>query len=310
MDDDLDLLRSYRAADAVPPRGLQERLEEDLLHAMLDATAAPVAPTPIRATGSSRPGWFANLRRPALAFGALAALAIGVATFSNGGVDLGSSTTGAAGVTQASSNPFDGTASSVFGASSGAAIETTPFADTLEAPTPTTEAAALAAGPAAASDATMEALTRNPQRLAQVLRDAPAEQGVDDPGDRLAFHVALAWITDTRAPVQLRAALLRSLGGLEGVDAAYTSLDPLDRQGIAIGHTDTQTGLREQYLLSANGGELLERRSFTTTYVDPACPPGTYTYDEVYVNGQAVGASQMPWRQWPNVIGDCDPVAS
>lgn len=309
MDDDLDLLRSYRAADAVPPPGLQERLEEDLLHAMLDASAVPVAPTPIRTARSARPGWFANLRRPALAFAALAAVAIGVATFSNGGVDLGTTSTGSAGLTQASTNPFDGTAASLFG-SSRTSVEATPFADTLIAPAPTTEAAALAAGPAAASPETLEALTRSPRRLAQLLQDAPAEQGVRDLGDRLAFHVAMAWITHTDAPVDLRDAMLRSLGGLEGVDTAYTSVDPLDRAGIAIGHTDARTGLREQYLLSANGGELLERRSFTTAYVDPACEPGTYTYDEVFVNGESVGAAQMPWRDWPNVIADCDPTAS
>ncbi|MBC7462233.1 MAG: hypothetical protein H7287_12800, partial [Thermoleophilia bacterium] len=154
MEDDLDLLRKYRVADAVPPRGLQERLEEDLLDAMLDAAAVPTAPTQIREARVPRVGWLTHLRRPAFAFGALAVVAAGVATFSNGGVNLGSASNGSNGVTQASSNPFDGTASSVFGASSSAAIEPTPFAGNLDAPAPKTESAALAAGPAAASTET------------------------------------------------------------------------------------------------------------------------------------------------------------
>ena len=213
MDDDLDLLRSYRAAEAEPPRGLQDRLEEDLLDAMLAASGAPAPAIPIRQAKQRTPSrsWRANLRRPVVAFVALAVLAGAVATVSNGGLDVSGTAVDSAGVTKASANPLEGAATSLFGASNVASTEAdTPLVDRLDTSPAVTEATVLAAGPERASIAAIDALSRRPQRLTRLLREAPGELGRTDQGDRIAFHIAMAWISDTAAPMDLRAALLQS----------------------------------------------------------------------------------------------------
>ena len=313
MDDDLDLLRSYRLQDADPPRGLQERLEEDLLHAMLDETSPRRAPIAIRATQPARRRWFSGLARPAIAFATLAVVAGGIATISDGGGVVGGqgSNGSTSAVTRASTNVLDGAAASLFGGSASAAAATprTPVIGTINASEPE-DAALLAAGPRSGTVETLGRLTRDPDQLAELLRAAPGELGVEDTHDRIAFHIAMTWVADASVPTDLRAAMLRSLGGLDDIDPATAGVDILGRPGIALGHLDSRTGVREQYLLAQDGGTLLERRSFTTTYLIPGCPPSTYTYHALYQDGQRILPAELPYQDWPTVVPACDPNAA
>ena len=86
--------------------------------------------------------------------------------------------------------------------------------------------------------------------------------------------------------------------------------DSLGRHGIVLSHFDAATGLREQYVVDADGGTLIEERSFMYADVDPACPIGTFTAYALYEDGVAVDPAQVPWIAWPVVIPSCAPGAN
>src|SRR4051812_6429065 len=84
-DHDLHLLRGYRATDAEAPVGLRARLEEELWEVVIAEEARIRAPRGTTAAGARRRGgWLHGLVRPAIALGAMGALAVGVAVMSDG----------------------------------------------------------------------------------------------------------------------------------------------------------------------------------------------------------------------------------
>jgi hypothetical protein len=118
----------------------------------------------------------------------------------------------------------------------------------------------------------------------------------------------MQWIVAQQVPADLRAAMLRSLDDMNGIDGALMGVDLLGRQGVVLSHLDIPSGLREQYVLAQDGGRLLERRSFTTSSVDPACPPGTFTEYSLYDDlGRAVSPANAPVLDWPQVVTACAP---
>ena len=153
----------------------------------------------------------------------------------------------------------------------------------------------------------LERLPRDPIALRDLLRSAADElDTAGDPGDRIAFLLAMRLVVDDRLPVELRASLLRSLDGIDGIDRAVHVQDALGRNGVLLSHFDTQSGLRDQLVLASDGATMLERRSFTTAYVDPACPPGTFTAYELYdEDGSSVDPAQAPMLAWPSVVPSC-----
>ncbi len=311
MDDpDLQLLRSFRLDEAEPPAGMQERIEERLWQSILDEEAQRAGRRAPR-----REGWLSGLLRPALAGSMALVLAIGVAVVSDGG--NGGSTIAGAGVTEAGTGGvLDRTASTLFGSEGTAARG--PVVGTIDL-TDDDSDDALVDGPqhdsftAQLQDRSMdlvEALPRDPERLRGVVRDALDDAGYDDPSDAYAFRVAMRWIVDPSVPVDLRSAMLRSLAGLSGIDEARTGVDVLGRGGIVLGHLDQLTGVRTQVVLHAADGTLREVRSFTTTYVDPACEPGTFVEHDVYEeDGSWVDPASRPWVDWPLVVEACGGVS-
>jgi hypothetical protein len=302
-DRDLQLLRQFRIDEAEPPAGLQSRIEEQLWQAILAEEAAAAGRAPRR-------GWRASLVRPLAAMGAAAALALGVAVVSDGGSGV-SAPTGS--VTRAGgSTVFDSTATALFGGGPTDAAAA-PIDGSIDL-TDDDLGDAFTDGPVhdqlgqldERSGELASSLSRDPAELRDYVRDRIAQLGVDDRDDHAAYRSAMRWVVDPAVPVDLRAALLRSLAGLRNIDEARMGMDVLGRAGVVLGHLDSETGVRTQAVLQPDGGSLLEVRSFTTTYVDPACEPGTFTehvtFDE---DGRAVDPSSMPWIDWPAVVAAC-----
>jgi hypothetical protein len=304
-DPDLQLLRTFRADEAEPPEGLQARIEERLWQAIL---AEESARAPRRRP--ARQPWFQRMLRPLVAAGAAATLAIGVAVASDGGSGTGS--LGQASDRQASPGVLDSTASALFGGDTAA--QSSPIVGRLnlsegderllDGPQRDASGASLDDGHAALA----RELSRDPAELLQAVRSSIAASGVDDPHDVVAFHVAMRWVADPAVPVDLRAAMLRSIQDIDGIDAALGGQDVLGRDGIVIGQLDSSTGIRSQYVLDPSDGSLFEVRSFMTSYLDPACPPGTVTMHGVYDDaGQRIDPAAAQWVAWPQVVEACAP---
>ncbi|MCW2955330.1 MAG: hypothetical protein JWO69_199 [Thermoleophilia bacterium] len=315
MDDhDLDALHAYRAGEATPPPGLQERLEEDLWQSiMAEEARLRSGGRRIASTAPAR-RWFQGLLRPAMAAGAAAAVAVTVAVWSDGGT--GPVTAPATGVSQAGTNVLDATAARLFGSSQEADVAVAPpIAGTVDA----TEGDdnLLLTGPTHAgsgmSDETsrvVRELPRDPARLHELITAAAAEAGDDELVGRTTFHITMRWVIDPTVPLTVRATMLSSLGGLAGIDQAVTGVDIIGRQGVVVSHHDPNFGLREQYVLSAEGAQLLERRAFTAGSIDPACPDGIVTDHVLYGSGEPIERDRMSWAEWPQVIPSCDRATS
>jgi hypothetical protein len=301
-DPDLQLLRSFRADEAEPPPGMQARIEERLWQAIMVEES-------VRGTGrvAARPGRLQRLLRPLVAAGAAATLALGVAIASDGGSGTGG--LGQASVQQAGTGVLDATASSLFG---GSAAAPTRIAGRIDL---TDGDARLLDGPQHDGDELDSGhaelardLSRDPDELLQAVRSSIASSGVRDPSDMVAFHVAMRWVADPAVPVDLRAAMLRSVEGIDGIDDALVGTDVLGRNGIVIGQLDRASGIRSQYVLDPADGSLFEVRAFMTTYLDPACPPGTVTLHAAYDDaGKRVDPAAAQWVAWPQVVEACAP---
>lgn len=304
MDDaDLQLLRRFRLDEAEPPPGLQERIEARLWDAILEDEAE-------RAGHRHRAfrRRFAGMLRPAVAAGAALSLAAGVAVVSDGG--SGTRTLAQPSLTQAGSGPLDSTAASLFGTGTTAGSR---IVGTVDLRTPDAEDRLLA-GPAHDAEGRLDAesaklargLSRNPDMLRDAMRDGIRDAGLDDPADSAAFHASMRWVTDPAVPSDLRAAMLRSLSGYAGVDDAQVGRDAMGRHGVLLGHLHERSGIRTQLLLDASTGTLLEYRAYTTTYIDPACPPGTFTAHALFApDGSVVSADNHPWIARPPVVEAC-----
>jgi hypothetical protein len=303
-DPDLHALRTFRIEEATPPAGLQARIEEQLWQAILAEESQHAGPCRRTAHGS----WLARFLRPAVAPGAAAALAVAVAVASDGGPGL--STSASSGVTSAGTGLLDSTASSIFGGSATASSSSPRPAvgGTIDLRSPDAADGVLAAGPDQASTDELREITRDPAELLASMRRSVAQASGPDPTDRVAFRLAMSWVVAQSAPVDLRAAVLRSMDGMQGIDDALVGVDILGRQGIVLSHLDAESGVREQFVLTATGAHLLEQRAFTTGYVDPACPPGTFTEHVLYGDdGTPIAPDDAPWLDWPLVVPACAP---
>ncbi|MCW2924973.1 MAG: hypothetical protein JWM98_2377 [Thermoleophilia bacterium] len=313
MDDrDLELLRTFRADEAVEPPGLAARVEEDLWQLVL-AEEASRARRPAAGAGQRR--WRGSLLRPLAAAGAAAVLAGVVAVASDGGSSGNANVVGGP-AREASAGLLDGAASRLFGRDGGSTTATTGIpSGKIDVTEPDAGDAALVDGPAlddgsldASSRDLVDELPRDPTTLLATVRAAATAVDGSDPADRAAFAAAMRWVVQPAVPTDLRAAMLRSVAGMAGLDAATTGVDVLGRTGLVVSHFDSLTGLREQWVLDPERGTLLERRAFTTTYADPTtCPPGTFTEHVVLDDdGHRVDPEAVPYLDWPEVLGACD----
>ncbi|MCW2926525.1 MAG: hypothetical protein JWM86_493 [Thermoleophilia bacterium] len=315
MDDpDLWALRQFRAADAVPDDGLQARIEERVWQAILNEESE-AARGRSGATGRPRRRWRDGLLRPALAATSALAVAAVVAVASDGGPT--GVLTGGTGTTQAGTSLIEATATSLFGDDAAATSSARSGANgVVDLRSSGDDREALAEGPMPGTDGGLSPASgsfvagapRDPLALRAQLRAAAVDVAGSDPTDRIAFHLAMHWVVQPAVDVEVRSAMLRSVGGMTGLEPALAGTDLLGRDAVVIGHLDPMSGLREQYLLDPDNGRLLERRGMMTAYVDPACPPGTVTDHVVYDEaGSPVEPADAPWLAWPQVIDACGP---
>ena len=317
MDDrDLELLRGFRVDESVPSIDAEDRIDERVLQAVLDEELVRAGSHPRRSF--QRPGmpWYHGLVRPLVAAGSLIVLALTVAVMSDGGLVPGGRVgTSAGGVTQAGAGVLDATAATLFGST-----PTTPAAadGTLDLSDASDDELALVDGPQTAPSgqlatdtlALVQSLPRDPERLRAMIRSGVVERATADPDDRQAFLATMRWVIDDRVPDDLRATMLRSIGGLVGVDPAIAAVDMTGRSGVVLGHVSPTQGIRDQFLLDMQTATVLEQRSLTTGFVNPACPAGTYTAHELYdESGLPVAPTSAPWMTWPDVVTSCDPSA-
>lgn len=307
---DLQALRAFRAHEAEPPPGLQAQIEEVLLQDVLAAEARLRSAPHSRTTRGS---WLEGLLRPATAIGLAVSIAAVLAVATSGGGVPASQAPATA--SSSGSGPatrlLDATAAALFGGESAAAVAPSDATATAgDIPLQHIPVETAVQGTEQQGGGTATNLPRDPDMLRDVLeRSAAAATGTvgGDAADRMAFMIGMSWVVDPSRPPELRAAFVRAIGGLDGLDDVTPSTDLFGRRGVVIGHVDAITGIRDQYVLDANGGELLERRSFTTAYVEAACPPGTFTAYEAFDGGQVISRDQAQWAAWPSVIEACDP---
>lgn len=314
---ELALLRTWGADLTEPPAHLEGRIKDELWQAIL-AEEAAAAGRGARRRSPRR--WFDGLLRPAVAAGTAAVLAVGVAISSGGGDGsqrLAQPRGG--GVVQAGSGLLDTAATSLFGDATSSTAPRAMQRGRIDLRTFDHDTEHLLTGPALdersgevseQSWEFMQSLTRDPDRLRGAMRSAAAELASEDASDRIAFHLTMRWVVSPHAPTDLRAAMVRSLDGLRGLDNVTTAVDLLGRSGLLIGHLDPQTGLREQYLLRSSDATLIARQSFTTAQLDPACPVGTVVDHALYDDaGRPIDPDDAPWLAWPQVISACAPGA-
>jgi hypothetical protein len=308
-DPDLAALRAFRIDEIEPPAGMQARIEERLWTSIMAEESAGAR----RSISGARRSWLSSMLRPAVAIGAALSLAIGVAVVSDGGT--GSAGIGQSNVRTASTGLFDSTATRLFGADSADAA---PVVGTVDLRAPSDEEQVVS-GPTHTHDGSLDDATaelaseipRAPARVSQLVRAGIEASGIDDPSGAAAFRATMRWVVDPAVPIEVRAVMLRSVGELDNVDDAQLGTDVLGRQGVVIGHLDETSGLRTQVVLNASTGTMLELRSYTTTYLDPACPPGTFAehaaYDE---HGDWIDPVRARWADWPIVVASCGSISS
>lgn len=114
-------------------------------------------------------------------------------------------------------------------------------------------------------------LPRDPDPLLERLRQDTAGQGKSPNGQLLVYMGDL--LRTHQVPADLRAALLRSLALVNGVDVAEeeTTLD--GRSGVALSYTET-SGLRSEIVLDPQTGELIGERQVVTEELG-GIPAGT-----------------------------------
>jgi hypothetical protein len=312
---DLRALRSFRAADAAPPPGLLDRLRDDLQLAIDAEQSAPSPTSPPRRT------WWQDvaqhrLFRPALVAGAAACLLIAVAGVSAVGPHgSGLGGTGASSsATQASTSIFDGTARSLFGKGTSVAPPVVGVLDTTEEAGENMRDAIVDHSRGDDEYDVLRRLTRDPNGIRDTLRSAAADAvGAERAAasDQTAFLLAMGLVTDERLPAELRASVLLAVGAFDGIEAAAYVHDDLSRPGILISHFDAASGVRDQYVLDQATARVLEQRSFTSMYVDPACPPGTFSDFRLYDDaGDELTPEQLPTLDWPPLVPSCSPAAN
>ncbi|XKH55135.1 CU044_5270 family protein (plasmid) [Citricoccus nitrophenolicus] len=118
------------------------------------------------------------------------------------------------------------------------------------------------AGPdAVPTDDYLASLPRDPRQLLEVIRDHTRGQGTSPDGQVLVYVADL--MRTHRVPADLRAALYRAVALVPGVDVAAAEASINGRQGVAIGHEETN-GVRTDLIVDPDTGLLIGERSVAT----------------------------------------------
>lgn len=298
-DDDLDLLRAFRADEADLDVVCGERIAGRVWEQVFAAEA-----TPDRSRGLARrwrspqpPIWL----RPALA-GAAATLAIGMGVLAATDTVRTDSATSAdpASVNAPPPTIGAGVQASLFGSASVAPRAGGSFAPMMQVDAredrSTTMQDVEGTDPAV--------LPRDAETLRELLRGATEPDAAGDAEQR-AFILAMRWETAVSTPDDLRATFLQAIAGLDGIEVLQRGSDLLGRPGVVVGRVDQATGIQTQFVLAPGDGELLERRAFVTRWDRPGCPPGTWVAFSLHTHGYEVTPELAPWASWPTVVPSC-----
>lgn len=164
-------------------------------------------------------------------------------------------------------------------------------------------------GPSSLTPDELNALPVHADALLNALRTASLQAQIDRDRDYLPFRIAAAYVSNPKVPAAARAAFLRALGRLDGVDLAGPGTDLLGRSGVVIARLDAASGVRQEYIFNADNGRVLEQLEFLTEGAQIGdCAMGTMLMIEVYDDeGFPISPASAPWTSWPDVHNECVP---
>ena len=164
-------------------------------------------------------------------------------------------------------------------------------------------------GPANLDPSEFDNLPIHTDALLDALRTGAAYRHLHRDLDYLPFRVAASYVSNPSIPAPARAAFLRALARMNGVDTAGPGSDILGRSGVVIARLDATSGVRQEYVFNADTGRVLEQLEFLTEgSTIGACSAGTALLIEVYDDqGYSISPSTAPWGSWPDVRPECTP---
>lgn len=127
-----------------------------------------------------------------------------------------------------------------------------------------------------ASPASLQALPRDPSLLLKHIYTTTQNQGQSRDG------AAFVWIADTLrmggiVPADLRAALYKAAAGIPGITITNQEATLDGRTGVAIGHTESTTGITQEIIINPTNGLLIGEREILGAKAAPffGVPAGT-----------------------------------
>jgi hypothetical protein len=179
--------------------------------------------------------------------------------------------------------------------------------DTMQVPTVAPER--MINGPAALEHHELDNVPVHTNTLLRALRQGASEAALDRDLDYLPFRTAAAYVSNSMVPPAARAAFLRALARLDGVDVAGSGADVLGRSGIVISRLDAVSGIRQAYIFNTSTGRVLQQSETLTTGPSfGTCQMGTVLMIELYDEyGSPIKPDAAPWGRWPEVHDTCTP---
>jgi hypothetical protein len=151
-------------------------------------------------------------------------------------------------------------------------------------------------GPGKLSDAEVEALPTDPERLFEVIKERAA--ATDAPASAEMLVVVADLLSRPSAAPELRAALYRVAAEIPGIELIGRVTDPVGRQGIAVASTSdySWTLSRRELIFSPNDARILAEREVLLEHVPwlDADPPMTISYSVYLESGFAASTSERP----------------
>ena len=151
-------------------------------------------------------------------------------------------------------------------------------------------------GPGELSNAEVEALPTDPDRLFEAIKERAA--ATDTPVSAEMLVVVADLLSSPAAAPELRAALYRVAAEIPDIELIGRATDPVGRQGIAVAITSDYSGAlsRRELIFSPRDAGLLAEREILLERVPwlDADPPMTVSYSVFLEAGFAASTSERP----------------
>ena len=162
------------------------------------------------------------------------------------------------------------------------------------------EASDVSFGPGKLSEAEVEALPTDPERLFEAIKERAT--ATDTPVSAEMLVVVADLLSSPAAAPELRAGLYRVAAEIPGIELIGRTTDPVGRQGIAVAITSDYSGAlsRRELIFSPHDARLLAEREILLEQVPwlDADPPTTISYSAYLESGFVASTSERP---------SCDP---